>query len=141
MRLDAICLRVPILIAALSLGAVGCDKAKDALKDAVEDAAGISKLEDDAISEMLAAAGWDETANPQLANFKIHGGIELTDKFPGDLSDEAEIPVPFDLPAQAEDAAENQRSIVLLRAETFKVDDTTEYTRFRIITVASYKPA
>lgn len=122
----------PIMTVA-ALGAVGCDKAKSAL----EEASGFSMLDDEQVAELLAQAGWDEAASPNLANFKIHGGFELSDKFPGDLGKDVDIPVPFDLPEQAEGTAENQRSMALLRKKVVKFGDQ-EYTRFQIVTVARY---
>jgi hypothetical protein len=120
--------------AALALTAtIGCDKAKDALKDAL----GADQLTQEEVDAMLVEAGWDAEKNPQLANFTIHGGIRLTDNFKGDLSDDVSIPVPFDMPEQGAATAENQRSIALLRKESFTVGDT-DYVRFRIITVGKY---
>lgn len=124
------------IVAVAAISGVGCDKAKSAL----EEASGFTMLDDAAVQAMLTEAGWDEANNPNLANFKVHKGFELTDKFPGDLGKDVDIPIGVDLPEQAEGAAENQRSMALLRKKEVTFGDQT-YTRFQIVTVARFDAA
>lgn len=131
MKLAGIRAMLPIAFAALALAASGCDKAKSL----AEEAAGFSLLDNSERDKILAEAGWDTTKNPGLAAFKIHKAFEVTDKFPGDFSKDAEFNIPLDTPSQAQGAADKQRSALLVRKETFNTGDA-QYTRLRIITVA-----
>ncbi len=134
-------LATSLVVGAAFFSSTGCDKAADALKDAAQDAAGISKLEAPEQATLLAEAGWDATKNKQLENFTVYGGFTLTEKFPGDLAKTVKLPVPIDIPDKAQGAAGNQRSIALLRAEKCELEPGKPVTRFRIVTVARYDGA
>lgn len=115
---------IPLAVGALS---ASCGS----VKDAVEAASGVAQLETAEQDELLAAAGWDKE---KLAKFRVHGGLKLTENFPGDLGAQVDIPLPIDLPAPPGAEGKN-RSLILLKTNQFKMGDQ-DFTRFEIVTVA-----
>lgn len=112
---------------------VACEKAKDALKDAL----GVDQLKDEQIAALLQETGWN-AEDPRLKGFKILGGIKITDKFKGDLGEEVDVPVPQFTGSEQADG--KVPSISLLKVLTFTLNDK-EYKRFKIVSVGRYDAA
>ncbi len=132
----------PLAVAATLLVGTGCDKAKEALKEAL----GVDQLTNEQQEALLVETKWHDAAglntSKKLDSFEILGGFTLTDKFKGDLGKSATLPTPFlSVPDQAKGASQNQGSIVLLQAKEFQLDEKTKVKKFRIIAVAKFNAA
>ena len=114
----------------------GCGS--DDVQKAAEEAAGISTLEDTEKETILAEAGFDATA---LTGFKVHGGYEITENFPVDLTqtESVELPISLSQPAAYDATKGKSRSILFLRKKEFEIAGT-KYTRFEVVTVAKVEP-
>lgn len=121
-------------ILAVSVFGTGCDKAKKL----AEEHFGIKQLDSEEQAKLLEATKWNSTVDEKL--WKIHGGVEISDNFKGDLSKEVSIPLPFNLDENANNAASGKkRMLLLLKEEKFTVAGSSDaITRFRIASIAEH---